>query len=305
MRKPKRISNKEDLNNEKLLNEYFGSLISPYRRIHAHASTFFCMDPEVVSKIVPDNLLWAFDKSRLNEFSDENEKAGAIGIDMLESGIRNKHFYSSHPYEVIINSKNIKKMRVIDVPPKGIYFSTEFNDGSISIGILSAKNEEGKIACHTSDHHAKLILGNSTTKLDTLGLVDIAGCIARDMFVCEEKNKFYSETRVKGTGSKKKSQKTERVIWLPRFKINLIGGKDTYENISAKVSSLAPHHVSGHKHRLPRGYNPDPNKLDLAKELGVQIPEGYTYVREYDHPGSGEFERQYKSRSALELLFRE
>jgi len=67
-----------------------------------------------------------------------------------------------------------------------------------------------------------------------------------------------------------------------------------------KVLSLSPCHVSGHPRRVS---NPNPEQLELARRLGVVVPEGYTYVREHDRSGSSEFRRLYKSRSAMEVMF--
>lgn len=290
------------INSGQRLAEVIKDWVMPFNAIHSHAVTFLNMDPRILKKIVPDNVFWASEENRLRFKPDKMN--GAIGPDMLRAGIVSKHFHSSLPYEVLVQSENISKMRVIDVPPYDIYFTTEYGDGTISAGMLGIPNPNhgGNQLFHLSDLASRLILDDIASTKETNCLFDIAGCIARDMFVLEERDNFYQEIKDGGKKkSKKKPAQDKKIIWLPRFRVNVFGAPDnTNDAIPDKIISLSPSHVSGHPRRCD---NPNPDQISLAESVGIYLPPGFTYVREHDRAGSRPFTREYKSRSALELLF--
>lgn len=272
--------------------------INHFSRVASHAPVLLSLDSKLFQDLIPDGAEWAHDYKRLEDFLDENN--GKVGFEMLRVGQENKHYHSSLPHQVIIKDKSIKYMTVKDDPPKNIYFMTTFSDDTISVGVMSSKyDDNGACLYFTSDLLSNFFL-NSSIDRSSFFLFDLAGCIARDMFVCVEKDKFYGGSRV--ISKKKKKDIRERVIWLPRFKINLINKPD-YTDIGDKIIKLSPYHVDGHPRKLPQGQKPSQKQLDLAKKFGVPIPEGKTYVDQYDVPGKDEFRRLYKSRSALNLLY--
>lgn len=267
-----------------------------YSAIHSHAIVFLNLNPKIVHELVKNEEKWANNPQRFEGIAQEN--SGEVGFQMLKVGQDNKYFHSSLPHEVLLKDK-IRSMTVIDVPPNHIYFKTKFADASISIGAMGfPEDNSGQIMLSNSDFTSRLIMDNILNPKETAALCDLAGSIARDMFICEKKDKFYE--RCNGGGKKaQKRRKDKKVIWLPRFKVNLMGRRDG-GIIREEVIRLSPAHVSGHPRRAE---NPSKEQLDLAKRLGVVLPPGHTYVKEYDRSGSEEFKRVYKSRSALSLLY--
>lgn len=271
-----------------------------YTDFHSHAPVLLSMDPEPFQDLIPNGADWASNPERLKDYSSENN--GILGNEMLRVGQQNKHFHSSMPHQVIIKDRNIKNMIVKDDPPKNIYFSTVFSDGTVSVGSMSTPYENGVFMNFLSDLFSGFVLDNVVDTPSTYFLFDLAGCIARDMFICEEKSKFYSVQEVRAKSGKVKEKKgiQEKVIWLPRFKVNLLGGPKDIGYLTEQLVKLSPSHVSGHARRCE---NPSQKQVELAEKLGVVLPTGFTYVREHDRSGSHEFTRLYKSRSALSALY--
>lgn len=271
-----------------------------YHKFHSHAPVLLSSDPEPFQDLIPNNVFWASNPKRLEDYFSESN--GKIGNDMLRIGHENKHFHSSLPHQILIKDKNIKDIIVKDDPPNNIYFSTIFSDGTISVGTMSSPYENGKVINFVSDLFSNFILENIVNTLSSYFLFDLVGCIARDMFVCIEKDKFYDtqEVRAKSEKIKKKKDIREKVIWLPRFKLNFINRPTDVNYITEQIIKLSPAHVSGHPRKCQ---NPSQKQLDLAARVGMPIPPGHTYIKEHDRSGSREFTRLYKSRSALNLLY--
>jgi hypothetical protein len=270
-----------------------------FDKIHSHAVTFMPLEPAPLQQLIPDNAAWAENRERLEDFTNENN--GVMGFHMLETGIENKHFHSSMPHEIRINDKSIKNIVIKDIPPDNIYFRTTYSDDSISIGAMSRPYEGFSLAL-VSDMFSNLILNNFISTFSAQFLFDLAGCAARDMFICLEKDKYYSTTEVRARSEKMRRQGTlnERVIWLPRFKVNLHGRNMDNDYLTEQVIKLSPSHVSGHPRKCE---NPNPKQIALAQSVGVVLSTGFTYVREHDRDGSEEFRRVYKSKSAMSLIF--
>ncbi|MBW2971680.1 hypothetical protein KY359_01465 [Candidatus Woesearchaeota archaeon] len=266
--------------------------------LHPHAVLFLHMEPEALRSIIPPDAEWAGDPTRLDDFDDPSN--GMLGFDMHRAGREAKHFHSTLPYEVKIGHRSIDRMVVKDMPPDMIYFCTRYADRTISVGVLGVPDEEGRIVHITSEYTSFITQPVMNHIFKSKFLFDLAGCIARDMFVCEHRQQLYSESRV---GKRKKNAKApsrDRIVWLPRFKIDLVNRNKDVSYITEQVVSLSPSHVSGHPRKCK---NPSASQLELAASLGIKLPPGFTYVREHDRSGSGEFRRTYKSRSAMEAMY--
>ncbi len=266
-----------------------------YDTIHSHGIIFMNLDPKISGKLIPNNTKWASDPNRLEGLSQVN--AGIAGFELLRTGQENKHFHSSLPHEIIINNKSVKNMTVIDVPPNEIYFSTRFADDSISIGSMGILEEE--VCAYNSDLISRAIFTNVLEPEKANFLFDLAGGIARDMFVCVERDRYYQNITPSHKKKKKKKRKQNKVIWLPRFKINLYKDMESAAQLSEKIVTLSPAHVSGHRRKAK---NPSQRQINLARSLGINLTPGYTYVKEHERGGSTQ-KRYYKSRSAMSLLF--
>lgn len=271
--------------------------LNTYQDIHAHANVFMAVDSSTSERLILDGFRWATGFNRLEKLSTPN--AGLVGFELLSSGIENKEFHSSRPHEIILDKDNIHSITVVDNPPNSIGFLTRFMDGTTSMGYMSARdNVNGGIVALNSDYAANFTINNRLVSKESNSLFDLAGAIARDMFVCVQRDKYY--TRGNGGGNSRTRNNQDRIIWLPRFRVNLRrdGGND-HGDVLEKIVTLSPCHVSGHK-RICN--NPSQRQLDIARSLGINLPNGYTYVKEYDR-GEIEQRRLYKSRSAMSVLF--
>lgn len=267
-----------------------------YDALHSHAVTFLNFNPKNFQEIIPDKAVWASNLTRFKGIS--NKYDGTTGIDMFLSGLNNKHFHSSLPHDIIINNL-IKKITIKNAPSKQISFCNHFLDGTISFGVMNLI--EDKILAYTSDVAADFFQDSIISTKGPNFLLDLTGCIARDMFVLEERNKFYNISEVKAKSEKIRQKKKieEKIIWLPRFRIDF-DRKVNDNNLEDKLIKLSPCHVSGHPRKCE---NPSEKQIELAEKFGVKLPPGFTYVREYDKSGSKEFVRSYKSRSAMQLIY--
>lgn len=271
-----------------------------YSKAHTHMPMLFSFNSELFQDMIPDGAEWTSGVAkRLENLADD--KAGQLGMRMIRAGVEGKYFHSSLPHEIIINNAGIKKMTIKDVPPETVYFTTTFSDDNICAGALSAPLPDGSILLHLSSMFADLVNEDCISTFSSYPLIDLAGCIARDMFICEERERYYDIAEKKVTSEKaRRSGARDRVTWLPRFKINIAGRSRDQDYVTEQTIKLSPCHVSGHPRRCA---NPSLGQLELAANLGIQIPPGFTYVREHDREGSEEFRRLYKSRSAMSMLY--
>lgn len=264
----------------------------------AHASAFMNLPVEVLAKIVPDRKLWAFDYSENCKIAPDKRRVH-IGMDMTKIGLENKRFYSPLPHEVLVGGDQIERITVIDNPPNSVLFCTHYDNDTISVGTIT--REGGTYGYISTDMFAAFTENYKGLYSCLTQPICLAGCIARDMFVCEEKDVYYKQAREEGRNRKgKRRADKDKIIWLPRFKTNYLNLPEREEQLVDIVTSLSPADVTGH---IRRAENPDPAQLELARNAGVIIPSGYTYVRPHKRSGSGPFTRVYKSRSAMQMLY--
>lgn len=108
-----------------------------------------------------------------------------------------------------------------------------------------------------------------------------------------------------GTGKDRKLVITKDHTFIPRFQYDL----SSYQNHPRVIShqarvTLSPHLVSGHLRKLPEGWKRSEQAEEHASEFVIQVGEGQTFVRPHKR-GEVEQLRNYRSRSALALLFSE
>lgn len=140
----------------------------------------------------------------------------------------------------------------------------------------------------------------------------LCASIVRDFWVLNEvtrRQTYQSRTEKKrrrvGKGKDRKLDVQKEYTFIPRFKYDL----DAYDTQSKSAVThnvrvtLSPALVSGHIRRLPEGWKTSKEAKENAEEFGISILEpGTTFVRPHER---GEIEqlRNYRSRSALKLLF--
>ncbi len=164
------------------------------------------------------------------------------------------------------------------------------------------------------------LVGQQVTQSNTpvINLLLFLVAIAyRDLVVCVEGRYQQSSggfvPRMPKNNSRKGKESSRKssnlVIWLPRFQ--------TRKNCRTAAESralleslrrLVPFRVE-HIRKLPEGWLASPEQLQIAKDLGLQVPEGYTFVRRVDHLSEeGDVQlaiQKYKSLSLLELFLGE
>ena len=141
-------------------------------------------------------------------------------------------------------------------------------------------------------------------------LVILCASIVRDFWVLETRTKQRTyqrrteKTRKReGTGKDRKLVVEKDYVFIPRFEYNLSSYQSQPRSVSHQVRvTLSPHLVSGHLRNLPEGWKPSEGAIEKAKEFGIQVGDGQTFVSPHER-GAVEQLRSYRSKSALEMLF--
>ncbi len=124
----------------------------------------------------------------------------------------------------------------------------------------------------------------------------LVAAIARDFFVCEERDTHYTVQSTPRT--QRKSRLGIKIRYLPRFRVRYVGLREQ-EYRSQRVQVVG-HHVCGH---LRRCKTASPLQLRLANQLNVEVPDGFTFVQPHDRGGHSRV--LYRSRSALRMIYGE
>ncbi len=129
----------------------------------------------------------------------------------------------------------------------------------------------------------------------------------RDLVVCvEERYQLSARTAQRRGKSKAESLKgATPTIWLPRFKLRQ-EARSTAESskLVESIRKLVPFRIE-HVRRLPEGWQASLGQIELARSLGLQVPDGYTFVRRVEGTQEEELQsaiQNYKSLSLLELF---
>lgn len=207
--------------------------------------------------------------------------------------------------EVMIQTGEIKSIVLLEAPDHSFGYKVIYKDGTISLGQVKLTIEEGGIL--TCDHYStNTVLGFVTfsTNEEPTEQVNqaaesgnefaLVAAIIRDFLVCEEKESFYSGRRQpKKTG---KSKASLVIRYLPRFRVRYIGVRQP--EYKAHRAEVVGHHVSGH---LRQCRIASPAQLVLARQFGIPVPDGFTFVRPHDRGESARL--LYRSKSALQMLY--
>jgi hypothetical protein len=124
----------------------------------------------------------------------------------------------------------------------------------------------------------------------------------RDFLVVEERERvFAQETKAKPwTRSGRNDPGTPRVVYLPR--VRYVANPDLTQcrqNLGHVHTELRAHPVRPH---LRRCHSPSTEQLFLAQRYGMEVPQGFTFVRPHDR-GKAARDTIYRSRSALQCLY--
>jgi len=247
----------------------------------------------------------ALSPTYMNHAFPSIERSYEVGTEMLINAYGSRVYTIDQVSEVLIQTGEIKAIVLLEIPDHSFGYKVVYKDGTISLGQVKLSLEEGgKLTC---DHYStNTVLGFITfsTKEEPTEQANqaaesgnefaLVAAIIRDFLVCEEKESFYS-----GRGQTKKTGKAKALLvvrYLPRFRVRYIGvSQPEYKAHRAEVIG---HHVSGHLRQCRMA---SPAQLVLARQFGIPVPDGFTFVRPHDR---GESARVlYRSKSALQMLY--
>lgn len=253
--------------------------------------------------------LWPLEEPLLRQYIDDAFPSVAdgfkVGTELLIHAYGNRAYVIDQPSEVVINSGDIKSIFVAEIPEYGIGYRVLYANGEFSLGRIQLSQDEQNFLCdHFSTHTILgfLTFATAGTVLEQVRQRGVSGnefalvtAIVRDFLVCQEKETFYT-----GKAAKPLPRPASRpgvvIRYLPRFRIRYIGIRSTdYQNKRVEVTG---HHVSGHLRQCRMA---TPGQLALAREFGIEVPEGFTFVRPHDRGAHAK--TLYRSRSALQLLY--
>ncbi|GEM_PF-5518797 len=282
-----------------------------------HAPFFMKLDADSLDELVHDEETW-MDTNSNNSFP--SYFAGHfLGRKLFRFGSEQKVYASPRPHRIVLDNEFFDSITVMDRFHEGIIFKAKYADKKISVGFMNLIPEEdrevpleGDVGTDAEESYKVSFESSSfapfvhVTKIQCLFneggiLCATVGAIARDMFVCEEKTRFYQERISEPPATRANPRPTQTVIWLPRERIHYEGIPNrSEEELGHIVQDIAPTEVTGHPRKCK---NPSPKQLELAKLYRVNVPEGHTFVKPHPRSGYKRTDPVYKSRSALQVLF--
>lgn len=126
--------------------------------------------------------------------------------------------------------------------------------------------------------------------------------VIRDFWVVEERDAVFSPKNVKRLGGvriRKAEDGSPRIVYLPRINYReKPSPKKCRESLDHTTRSA--HFVQKHLRKVGQ---PSDLQILLAKQYGVSVPEGYTFVRPHERGVNSARLVIYRSRSALQSLY--
>lgn len=166
----------------------------------------------------------------------------------------------------------------------------------VAIGL---SKEEPRISCQAfmrkADDSDEMVWNDDAE----VSLELIAAAIVRDFLVVEEREKVFStrpmRRRVNG-------RQISTIVYLPRVRYSM--PRTSGPDMSTQPRLRTKHAVSYH---LRRAGTASATQRFMAQRYGVQLPQGFTFVRPHERGTEAEADRVriYRSRSASKMLFEE
>ena len=253
---------------------------------------------------------------KLNKFAHSApEQATEIALELITGGLAAQHFVIPPMARVTISHPDLSHLTIketesfiacqiyenkeeLEIPPC-ITFWKELRQSEISHPNMKTINNEIGVSIRPAQ------ISNGIQGF----LILLCATIIRDFWVLQQRERseqYQTKTETTrertGHGKQRKLVKKKNYTFIPRFKYDF----DTYKiNKSVQHNirvTLSPHLVSGHIRNLPNGWNTSEQAQDNAKEFGIKLTTGTTFVRPHKR---GEIEqlRTYRSKSALKMLF--
>lgn len=265
-----------------------------------HFPSFIKMDVRELEKIVMDYEKWC--SGHAGDTFPKMRQGYDIGRQLFGFGLKEKVYASEKPHKILLDGNHLESLTVMDTFDNRVVYKTRSGKKGISVGHMAITEEEFSFSSSIFSPYSHTI-GINVDFLQEGFLSALCGAIARDMFVYERGMRFYSTASSNGGGRKKKKN-SSIVTWLPRTRIDYVGLpssiKDAGPDLSSKVCQVASCDVVGHTRKCD---NPNDIQLGLAAQHGIDVPEGYTYVRPHKRSSHTTTIKEYRSRSAVEVLF--
>ena len=232
------------------------------------------------------------------------EKALETAHELLKGAIAAKHFHIQPKSKLVLGHPNLHAILLHEFSDS-VVCKILVDDGAIT-------ETEPSVTLWKDKAKPFGITPESLNREVSAFLCLLCASVVRDFWVLEERaaqrsyQKRTEKTRERvGTGKDRKLVITKDYTFIPRFQYDLASYQNHPRAISHQARvTLSPHLVSGHLRKLPDGWNRSEKALEHAAEFGIQVGEGQTFVRPHKR-GEVEQLRTYRSRAALELIFKE
>lgn len=129
----------------------------------------------------------------------------------------------------------------------------------------------------------------------------VAAAIVRDFLVVEERERLFTTRKFRRLMH---GRNISSIIYLPRIRYTVPSTNPLAGNATPDHASRPRHPVS---HHLRRAAHASTGQRFLAQRYGIELPEGFTFVRPHERGSHAEEARirTYRSRSASRMLFQE
>lgn len=272
--------------------------------VYKHLSVVLALPSTITARLW--NSEEALSLAYLKDAFPSVESCHEVGTEMLINAYGSRAYTIDQVSEVLIQTGEIRSIVLLEASDHSFGYKIIYRDGTISLGQVKLSIEEsGNLTCdHYSTNTAFGFITFATDEEPTEQAKQAAGsdnefafiaAIIRDFLVCDDKESFYSgKGQPRTTGKSKASHLVIR--YLPRFRVRYIGVR--YPEYKAHRAEIVGYHVSGHLRRCRMA---SPAQLVLARDFGIPVPEGFTFVRPNDR---GDHARVlYRSKSALRMLY--
>ncbi len=247
----------------------------------------------------------ALSPKHVNDAFPSIEHSYEVGTEMLINAYGSRVYTIDQVSEILVQTGEIKSIVLLETSDHSFGYKVVYKDGTISLGQVKLTIEEdGKLTCDHYSTNAVLGFITFSTKEEPTEQANqaaesgnefaLVAAIIRDFLVCEEKESYYS-----GRGQAKKTGKSKASLvirYLPRFRVRYIGIRQS--EYKAHRAEVVGHHVSGHLRQCRLA---SPAQLVLARQFGIPVPDGFTFVRPHDRGQSARV--LYRSKSALQMLY--
>ncbi len=130
----------------------------------------------------------------------------------------------------------------------------------------------------------------------------LMAAMVRDFWVTEERQKVFEIATRRRAGKFSRDEKpAKRVIYLPRIRYSTNGVRFDRLAEGLQLAVRARHYVRPFFRKVE---NASPLQIEIARRDCVNVPAGFTYVRGHYRGGGEVTDAVYRSRSAMNLLYK-